>query len=75
MSKLLPLIAMLGVVCCQSFAAEPLQQVDTSSVDASTLTGKVMCGYQGWFNCQGDGRSWVGRIGPAIHDSLSVPAT
>ena len=24
-------------------------------VDATTLTGKVMCGYQGWFNCEGDG--------------------
>ncbi len=30
-------------------------------VDASTLTDKVMCGYQGWFNCEGDGadRGWV----------------
>ena len=30
-------------------------------VDAGTLTGKVMCGYQGWFACEGDGaeRGWV----------------
>lgn len=26
-----------------------------SGVDTSTLTGKVMAGYQGWFNCEGDG--------------------
>ena len=27
----------------------------------STLHGKIMCGYQGWFNCSGDGagRGWV----------------
>jgi hypothetical protein len=28
---------------------------------SKTLTGKIMCGYQGWFNCLGDGanRNWV----------------
>ena len=31
------------------------------AVDTTTLIGKVMCGYQGWFNCDGDGaeRGWV----------------
>ena len=28
---------------------------NVSLVDRSTLTGKVMVGYQGWFNCEGDG--------------------
>ncbi len=30
-------------------------------VAPSTLHGKIMCGYQGWFNCSGDGagRGWV----------------
>lgn len=30
-------------------------------VDTATLSNKVMCGYQGWFNAEGDGaeRGWV----------------
>jgi len=30
------------------------------TVDATTLHGKVLCGYQGWFRCPGDGGSqWI----------------
>jgi hypothetical protein len=29
-----------------------------SDVDAATLDGKVLCGYQGWFNTPGDGTSF-----------------
>ncbi|MEP6670590.1 MAG: glycoside hydrolase family 71/99-like protein [Chthoniobacter sp.] len=38
------------------YAGESVRGVDTS-----TLTSKVMCGYQGWFNCEGDGanRGWA----------------
>jgi len=32
-----------------------------AAIDASTLTGKLIMGYQGWFECPGDGggRGWV----------------
>ena len=45
-------------------------------VDASTLQGKVLLGYQGWFNCAGDGapennwRSWSRGV-PAA-DTLTI---
>jgi len=53
--------------------ADPLQPYDGPSVrgvDTSTLTGKVMAGYQGWFNCEGDGAGlgWThwARQGPKL---------
>jgi hypothetical protein len=33
----------------------PYEGPSAKGVDPSTLTGKVMTGYQGWFNCEGDG--------------------
>jgi hypothetical protein len=52
------LIAVLSAVAVLSVGNSLLA---AQSVDASTLTGKVMCGYQGWFNAEGDGaeRGWV----------------
>lgn len=69
---LLALLALLGVLPPPYLHADTAQ-AGSPAVDATTgLPGKVMCGYQGWFNCEGDGagRDWVhwtrrrGPLGP-----------
>lgn len=69
------LLILLGAVASiAAVAAEPLSRENVLAetlapykgptergVDTATLVGKTMCGYQGWFNCEGDGaeRGWV----------------
>ena len=51
--KLTQRIFSLGVVVAILFSGCHGPMV--KRVDPATLTGKVMVGYQGWFNAEGDG--------------------
>jgi hypothetical protein len=52
-------IILFALLSGPAFATEtdnpPNHRVASHEVDRSTLTGSVMVGYQGWFNCEGDG--------------------
>jgi len=40
------------------------------TIDPSTLTGKLMMGYQGWFSCPGDGTNMYNGYYHWIHDGF-----
>ena len=59
----------------ESVQAETLRAYTGPSVqgvDTSTLSNKVMCGYQGWFNVEGDGaeRAGANMIYVAMFDEV-----
>ncbi|MBL8178109.1 MAG: hypothetical protein JNK48_25770 [Bryobacterales bacterium] len=62
-----------GLLAAMLFVVPPGSAADA---DAKTLDGKVLFGYQGWFNCAGDGapennwRSWA--RGTPAPDTLTI---
>jgi len=85
---LAPLFVLL-LLPCGSNAANELERVRTETlkpyagpsnpgVDRSTLTGKIVCGYQGWFTAEGDGAEfgwfhWAkNRKGPIDAEQVKI---
>ncbi len=65
----LPMLTLLSgtpLPAAEPSVLKPYAGPSERGVDATTLTGKMMCGYQGWFNAEGDGaklgfRHWTRR--------------
>lgn len=57
----LQFVHLLLFAIASAIAPGPSRGAEIEPVDATTLRGRVMCGYQGWFRCPGDasGLGWV----------------
>jgi len=61
----------------QSETLRPYTGPSVRGVDTGTLSNKVMCGYQGWFNAEGDGAErgwvhWTKRRGPLAPGNAKI---
>jgi hypothetical protein len=61
----------------QAETLRPYTGQSVKGVDTSTLSNKVMCGYQGWFNAEGDGAErgwvhWTKRRGPLAPGNAKI---
>jgi len=70
-----PILLMFAAVCSlpgvRCLAAPP---APANIVDATSLHGKIMCGYQGWFRCPGD-RANMGWVHWSRDSRRITPAT
>lgn len=73
--------AVLGFIVLLAFGAGTRchgeENAKPASIDAATLHGKVLCGYQGWFRCPGDGTGegwlhWSRDANQLTADSVTV---
>jgi hypothetical protein len=57
------ILALLATIALQAENSTGTSQKSSPAgiVDASSLRGKILCGYQGWFRCPGDSarQGWI----------------